>query len=124
MEPFFAAFEARTALKRSPTWTRNLTTTDLTDAPLWDTDLATKTISGVRVDTVHQVKGEGIPVVLYLMKGSHLKALLGGTGSEDGRIGYVAVTRAEDLLLLAIPHNSDASLMADLESRGVKAWTS
>jgi hypothetical protein len=43
--------------------------------------------------------------VLYVAKKPHVRALLNGTGTEDGRIGYVALTRAKDLFVLALPEN-------------------
>ncbi|ADW71583.1 DEAD/DEAH box helicase [Granulicella tundricola] len=63
----------------------------------------------LRVETVHGVKGESLDAVLYMAERAHLKALLDGTGSETGRIGYVAVTRARDLFWLGIL-TADATL--------------
>ena len=59
----------------------------------------------VRVDTVHQVKGESIGSVLYIATDRHAQELFGGVGTENGRIGYVALTRARDIFWLAVPEN-------------------
>src|SRR5690606_15370957 len=59
----------------------------------------------LRTSTVHRVKGESLESVLYVAKKPHVRALLNGTGTEDGRIGYVALTRAKDLFVLAVPEN-------------------
>lgn len=64
-----------------------------------------------RVDTVHQVKGESIGAVLYIATERHAQALLGGIDAEDGRIGYVALTRAKDLFWLAVPDESYRNLI-------------
>jgi superfamily I DNA/RNA helicase len=56
----------------------------------------------LRVETIHGVKGESLDAVLYLADKDHVKALVNGTGTELGRIGYVALTRARDLFWLAI----------------------
>lgn len=60
----------------------------------------------IRVDTVHQAKGESLDAVLYLANRSNIDALLAGVDTEAGRIGYVAVTRACNLFWLGIPRNS------------------
>ena len=61
----------------------------------------------IKIATVHQVKGESLDAVLYLAtKKDHVSALLEGMNTEVGRIGYVAVTRARNLLWLGVPVNS------------------
>ncbi|MEZ0472730.1 UvrD-helicase domain-containing protein [Luteimonas salinilitoris] len=60
----------------------------------------------IRVDTVHQAKGESLDAVLYLANREHVNALLAGVDTEVGRIGYVAVTRARNLLWLGVPANA------------------
>ncbi|MDH2067193.1 ATP-dependent helicase [Pantoea sp. GD03673] len=81
--------------------------TKLTKKLLPDQTL-TSTVSaqghGLRVETVHQVKGESIGAVMYVAKKSNIKALLSGTGDEEGRIGYVAITRAKNLFWLYHNH--------------------
>lgn len=95
---------AKKALKDSP----------LVTAP----DLAAVHVPRFRVTTVHKVKGESIGAVLYAADKKHVRALLDGTKEELGRIGYVAVTRARDLLVLAIPENAAKELEADLLTAG------
>ena len=77
----------------------------------------------VKISTVHQVKGESLDAVLYMATKPHVSALLGGGSTEDGRIGYVAVTRARDLLWLAVPATALKSLRADLQAKGFKDAT-
>lgn len=72
----------------------------------------------IRVDTVHQAKGESLDAVLYLANREHANALLAGVDNEVGRIGYVAATRARNLLWLGVPTNSLAELRAALLERG------
>lgn len=115
------AVEKKCGVKRLSTWTNNVTAAKLSDAPLWQEDLAGDGSVGIRVSTVHQAKGESIAAVMYVMKSKDLKSLVAGPNSEVGRIGYVAMTRAQDLLLLAIPKGSENERKA-LESFGVKPW--
>ncbi len=58
--------------------------------------------AALRVETIHGVKGESLDAVLYLADKEHVKALVNGTGTELGRIGYVALTRARYLFWLGI----------------------
>ncbi|MEN4600698.1 ATP-dependent helicase [Pantoea agglomerans] len=100
--------------------------TKLTKKLLPDQTL-TSTVSaqghGLRVETVHQVKGESIGAVMYVAKKSNIKALLSGTGDEEGRIGYVAITRAKNLFWLAIPQSCLKELKEDLITAGFQEWT-
>jgi hypothetical protein len=88
----------------------------LTDIP----DLAEVDVTAFPASTVHKVKGESIDAVLYVAKKGHVQALLDGTGSEDGRIGYVALTRARDLFVLAVPTGCLAEFEADLQAKGLE----
>lgn len=82
-------------------------------------DLAANAAARIRADTVHQAKGESLDAVLYLAaKKEHASGLLAGVDTEVGRIGYVAVTRARNLMWLGIPANSLAELRPVLISRG------
>lgn len=83
-------------------------------------DLADSDATALRVDTVHKAKGESLAAVLYMTTKEHAHALLDGVGTEVGRIGYVAVTRARDLLWLAIPHSSLNELRPILHAKGFK----
>lgn len=75
-----------------------------------------------RVSTVHKVKGESLEAVMYVANKEQVRSLLEGTGTEVGRIGYVAVTRARNLFVLAVPQNCLAEFEPRLQSQGfVKA---
>jgi hypothetical protein len=67
-------------------------------------------------------KGESIGAVLYVAKTADANNLLAGPGSEEGRIGYVAITRACDLLVLAVPSTAPAAAVAALEAKGFMLW--
>lgn len=95
--------------------------TKLTNAPLMvPLDLGDDQQLQVRVDTVHQVKGESLDAVLYVATSSNAAALLGGSATEDGRIGYVAATRARDLFWLAVPTTALKKLRPVLNEKGFK----
>lgn len=81
-------------------------------------DLAAEKEARIRVDTVHQAKGESLDAVLYLATKEHVSALLAGVDSELGRIGYVAATRARNLLWVGVPANALAELRPRLLARG------
>ena len=63
-------------------------------------------------------KGESLDAVLYVAAKDHVQALLAGVDSEVGRIGYVAVTRARNLLWLAVPSNALKELRPALLASG------
>ena len=73
---------------------------------------------GLRVETVHQVKGESIDAVLYIATNANISALLTGTATEEGRIGYVALTRAKNLFWLAVPNSCLGTMRAELIKAG------
>lgn len=81
-------------------------------------DLANDEAVSLRVDTVHQAKGESLDAVLYITLKDHAKELLGGVNTEVGRIGYVASTRARDLLWVAVPNNALTELRPLFEAKG------
>src|SRR5690606_17245032 len=96
-----------------------LAKTKLPNAPLAAAeDLAASSAARIRVDTVHQAKGESLDAVLYMATKEHITAMLDGVASEVGRIGYVAVTRARDLLWLGVPANSLSELRPKLVASG------
>jgi hypothetical protein len=80
-------------------------------------DLASAGTKAFHVSTVHQVKGESIDAVMYVADKSQVRELLGGTNTEVGRIGYVAVTRARNLFVLAVPENCIAEFEEQLLER-------
>jgi hypothetical protein len=116
------AVEGQPGLVRSASWTSALTVKALGDSPLWQGDMLAQGIAGVRVSTVHQAKGEGIDAVLYVTKSSDLRNLLAGPTTEEGRIGYVALTRARDLFILAIPEDVGSATIKRLEEVGFLEW--
>lgn len=74
----------------------------------------------IRVDTVHQAKGESLDAVLYMAQKKHIESMLDGVETEEGRIGYVAVTRAKYLFVLGVPKSSLNSLRPRLEKLGLQ----
>ena len=91
-----------------------LTRRDLPHASLVAADdLGTQRNTRIRVDTVHKAKGESLDAVLYMATKEHIEAMLDGVATEVGRIGYVAVTRAKNLLWLGVP----AAVLPDLRQR-------
>jgi hypothetical protein len=90
----------------------------LPDTPFLEVNLVADGSKLMRIDTVHQTKGESLDAVLYIASKAHVRALIDGVGTEDGRIGYVAVTRAKDLFWLGIPHASIKNFRDELISLG------
>lgn len=109
-------------LQPADNWKNKLTVARLPDGPLVPDPGAGTGPVGLRISTVHQAKGESVAVVLYVAKPSDVTSLLGGPGTEEGRIGYVAVTRAKDLLLLGVPATTKAAVLKELETVGFKPW--
>lgn len=100
---------------------QKLSKKELPDSPLiGTTDLASTEVERMRVDTVHQVKGESLDAILYIATKDHAEELVGGVGTEVGRIGYVAVTRARNLFWLGIPATSLNDLRPKLLACGFK----
>lgn len=100
---------------------RKLSKKALPNAPLaGPEDLADSDTTTLRIDTVHQAKGESLDAVLYMTLREHAQALLVGASSEVGRIGYVAATRARDLLWVAVPHTALNELRPKLLAQGFK----
>jgi hypothetical protein len=94
---------------------------DLLDKPIVHMpDLATSGTREFHVSTVHQVKGESIDAVMYAADKPQVRELLDGTKTEVGRIGYVAVTRARNLFVLAVPESCIGEFEPKLLERGFK----
>ncbi|MFS2036992.1 UvrD-helicase domain-containing protein [Polaromonas sp. CT11-55] len=119
---FLATLSTECGLATRKSWAMNVTAKEISAAPLFEEDLAVGEGQDIRVSTVHKVKGESIPAVLYVTNSKSLNSLLGGTGDEEGRIGYVAITRAADLLILAVPKTIDKAKVTALEQRGFIEW--
>lgn len=80
--------------------------TKLNNGPLIQTPDAEATKApAFKICTVHKVKGESIAAVLYIARKDDIEALLQGPTTETGRIGYVAVTRAQNLIVLGVPYD-------------------
>ncbi|WP_175970894.1 ATP-dependent nuclease [Burkholderia sp. BCC0322] len=109
---------------KRPSWSMNVTIKELGTSPLVQVSLVAATGHDIRVSTVHRVKGESIPAVLYVTNPKSLNSLLTGTADEEGRIGYVAVTRASDLLILAIPKSTKVEKTKELKTKGFTEWPS
>lgn len=83
-------------------------------------DLAGGQDTRIRIDTVHQVKGESLDAVLYIARKGHAQAMIDGVDTELGRIGYVAVTRAKDLFWLGVPASALTELRGPLIALGFR----
>lgn len=116
-----ARLEAKFGLKMADNIGRKLSKTALPNVPLVSVeDMADSNGNTLRIDTVHKAKGESLDAVLYITLKEHAQAFLDGVDTEVGRIGYVAATRARDLLWVAVPHNSLKELRPALLSRGLR----
>lgn len=117
--------ETSTCFRRIDTWAARVTARGLPETgPLLAVDLGQNDWSGLRLGTVHSAKGEGIPAVMYLTMKKDLDALVAGTDEEEGRIGFVAVTRARDLLVVAIPKKTKSDIITKLQGLGFADWES
>ena len=113
-----ATIEKQFGLMAAAKLGNKLAKTGLQDVPLAGAAVAEKQSPGIRVETVHQVKGESIDAVLYVAKKPNIETLLAGTFREEGRIGYVAVTRAKNLFWLAVPNSCLKELRGNLIAAG------
>jgi superfamily I DNA/RNA helicase len=121
IKALLARIERNFGLKMADNVGRKLSKKALLNAPLVSIkDLADSDASTLRVDTVHKAKGESLDAVLYMTIKEHAQAMLEGVETEVGRIGYVAATRARDLLWVAVPHNSLKELRPALIAKGLK----
>ena len=123
LEGLLAEIDKECHLAMLPSWTHNVTARQLSDAPLWKQELIETDTPRYPVKTVHQAKGESIGAVLYVAKSKDIKNLLLGPVGEEGRIGYVAITRARDLLILAIPDGISGVSVAELQAKGFAIWS-
>lgn len=101
---FLPEFSELSGLQIKDSWGKVVRNTNLSDGPLYASYSRPELpMPSIRVDTVHKAKGESLDSVLYVVTKPHLDAFLSGTSSEEGRIGYVALTRARDLFMIALP---------------------
>jgi superfamily I DNA/RNA helicase len=122
LESWLNLVEERTKFRRVATWSNRVKSGKLPDGPIVASDFGQNDWSGLRFGTVHSVKGEGIPAVMYLTMKGNLDALVAGTGDEEGRIGFVAATRAQDLLVIAIPKKTSEEVVEALRGLGLQEW--
>lgn len=115
--------EATTQYRRFDSWSYRVTAKELPNRPIVASDFGQNEWAGLRFGTVHSVKGEGIPAVMYLTTKLHLEALVAGTAAEEGRIGFVAATRARDLLVIAIPKKTSDDVVKVLQGFGLAEWS-
>lgn len=118
-EALLAVLSAEHGLKAAATWKAKLAKRNILNRPLIrSAGLGIEDAPRFRVSTVHKVKGESIRGVLYICNRSHLDELLGGTGTEVGKIGYVALTRARDLFVLGVPATNLKEFAPKLDALG------
>ncbi|VWB19791.1 hypothetical protein BLA14095_00641 [Burkholderia lata] len=113
--------QQETTIKHEPTWNKRVTAAELPETgPLIAVDIGQHDWSALRCGTVHSAKGgrEGIRAIMYLTNKGDLDALVAGTNDEEGRIGFVAVTRGRDLVVVAIPTGTPDETIAKLKARG------
>lgn len=121
VKALLATIETEHGLKPGDNVGNKLAKKGLPNAPLMATnDLGANQTVRLRIDTVHQVKGESLDAVLYMASKEHVSALLAGVDTEVGRIGYVAITRARDLVWLGVPANALKELQPALTAHGFK----
>lgn len=119
VQVLLAKVQALTDLKPAANLGRRLAKTGLPAGPLGPAAATAKPTESLRVDTVHSAKGETLDAVLYVTNKAHANGLCGGVGTEVGRIGYVALTRARDLFWLAVPADQLEHLRPGLEGLGL-----
>lgn len=118
-EALLAVLSAEHGLKAAASWKAKLAKRNILNRPLIrSAGLGIEDAPRFRVSTVHKVKGESIRGVLYICNRSHLDELLGGTGTEVGKIGYVALTRARDLFVLGVPASNLKEFAPKLDALG------
>jgi len=122
VEQLLARLPSCCGLNGLPTWASNLTIKKLPERPLWDEQLIAISSARPAIKTVHQAKGESIGAVLYVLKPREVKQVLAGPRNEEGRIGYVGLTRAKDLLIVAIPNSTQAAVVEQIRSTGLQPW--
>lgn len=118
LRDLLAKIDREFGLKTVATFGQKMAKKGLEDIALTGAGAAAQDDPGIRVETVHQVKGESIGAVLYVATKANVSALLDGTGTEEGRIGYVALTRAKNLFWLAVPSSNLSAMRERLNKAG------
>jgi superfamily I DNA/RNA helicase len=113
--------ETEFSLKPGDNIGNKLASKALLDVPIVEIpDLGGGPSETVHISTVHQVKGESIDAVMYVADKGQIRDMLDGTSTEVGRIGYVAITRACNLFVLAVPENCVGDFEPDLVAAGFR----
>lgn len=123
LTPLLMTLYTKCGLPYIANWSSRVRSNELTDKPLWSHDLAMSTVPLPPVSTVHQAKGQSIDAVLYLLRSSDVSKLLAGPVHEDGRIGYVGLTRARDLLVVALPSTTKTAQIKRFRDAGFSDWS-
>ena len=123
LAPLLTTLKTKCGLPCISKWGYGVTSKELTEEPLWSQDLATSTKPLPPVRTVHQAKGQSIDAVLFLLRSIDVSKLLAGPVHEDGRVGYVGLTRARDLLVVALPDTTKAELIKRFRDVGFSDWS-
>lgn len=123
LTPLLMTLNTKCGLPFIAKWGLRVRSTKLTEEPLWSQDLATSTVPLPPVRTVHQAKGQSIDAVLYVLRSRDVSKLLAGPVHEDGRIGYVGLTRARDLLVVALPNTTKETLIKRFRDAGFSDWS-
>lgn len=123
LKPLLTMLETKYGLPCIANWSSRVRSNELKEEPLWCQDLALSTVPLPPVRTIHQAKGQSIDAVLYLLRSRDVSKLLAGPVHEDGRIGYVGLTRARDLLVIALPHTTNAKLIKRFRDAGFSDWS-
>ena len=77
-------------------------------------------LSRVGSERVHKEKDESLDAVLYVTKKHHVRALPDGPATDEGWIGYVALTRVRNILVLAVPDTCLAEFEPELRAAGLQ----
>jgi hypothetical protein len=121
VKALLADLEAKYGLKPGENLGMKLAKKALLNKPIIDLpDLASGAPTAFLVSTVHQVKGKSIDAVLYVANKDQIRAMIDGPTTEVGRIGYVAVTRARNLLVLGVPDNCLSAFEPELIGCGFR----
>lgn len=113
--------ETEFSLKLADNIGNKLASKALSDVPIVEIpDLGGGPSEAIHISTVHQVKGESIDAVMYVADKGQIRDMLNGASTEVGRIGYVAVTRARNLFVLAVPENCISDFEPELLAAGFR----
>ena len=88
----------------------------LGSAEVQDAFVGARDANGIRITTIHDVKGESLDAVLLVSSrdrrsdGGHVSHWLADACSEHARFAYVACSRARDLLVIAVPRDDKKSI--------------